>query len=562
MRRSILLYLFGITIPALVLLYLGLQSVERQQQAIAGLAESNRLLAAEKLADRLQKRSRDLALACLQHSESGCEIATHFFTFSGGRLISPRVRSLTHSNPALLPPAFHQAEILEIQQHRVEEALTAYRAVHLSAVPASLKALTLNRMARCLDKLQRKSEAQSAWRQLLREYGILYDPAGRPYSLTARFELGLTEGIYEELIQYRWDLSAELFDFYLNRLNRAPPAGNRFEFARELEEHFQPAALLREGEIYSFALPQSRVLYRAEKPGLIHGLSVNSTWVQNTLIPALRRELNLPEVATPQSNRDLWIYGGTTAFVLAIMLLGVVFVIRDARREVRMSRLRADFVSGVSHELKTPLTLIRLYGETLLHGSDFPESERRGFCEIITRESERLSLLVQKVLSFSSIDRGDKVYSLQTGDLAAVIASIVEVYRKYLERAGFEVDARLIDELPEMRFDAGAVSQAVVNLLENAVKYSGDSKYIGIRLHADAGNAVFEVEDRGIGIPPAERGKIFQRFYRSPNGAGKGGYGLGLFLVRHIMDAHLGRVEVESEPGVGSLFRLIFPVTA
>ena len=166
------------------------------------------------------------------------------------------------------------------------------------------------------------------------------------------------------------------------------------------------------------------------------------------------------------------------------------------------------------------------------------------------------------MLSFSRIDRGEKVYSLEAGDLAGVIASIVEVYRKYLERAGFEVHARMSEQLPEIRFHADAVAQAVVNLLENAVKYSGESKFIGIRLHADADTAVFEVEDRGIGISPSERVKIFQRFYRSPNGAGKGGYGLGLFLVRHIMDAHLGRVEVESEPGVGSLFRLVFPVRA
>jgi two-component system phosphate regulon sensor histidine kinase PhoR len=353
----------------------------------------------------------------------------------------------------------------------------------------------------------------------------------------------------------------------MNRLNRTPPADNRFEFARELEEHFQPATPLREGEIYSYTLPHAQVLYRAKQPGRssllqITGLSVNSNWIERTLTPALRRELNLPEAAEPQSNRELWIYGGTTAVVIAVLLLGVVLVIRDARREVRMSRLRADLVSGVSHELKTPLTLIRLYGETLLDGGDFPENERREFCGIIIRESERLSLLVQKVLSFSRIDRGEKIYSLQTGDLAAVIASVVEVYRKYLERAGFEVDARLIEQLPDVRFDADAVSQAVVNLLENAVKYSGQSKFIGIRLHAAAGSAVFEVEDRGIGIPPAERGRIFQRFYRSPNGSGKGGYGLGLFLVRQIMDAHLGRVEVESEPGAGSLFRLVFPVTA
>jgi len=561
MRRSILLYLFGIVTPALVLLYLGLQSVDRQRQAIATLGESNRVLAAEKLASRVQQRSRELTAECLKQG-TGCEIAAHFFNFADGRLTSPRVRSIVPSDPAILQPAFLQAESLELQERRLDDAVNAYRALYKSSGPVPLKAFALSRVARCLDKLHRKAEALSAWQQLLRDYGNVYDPAGRPYSLTARFELGQIEGIFDELIQYRWNLSAEQFDYYMSRLNRTAPAGNRFEFARELEEHFQPAAPLREGEIYSFALPHGQVMYRAEQPGHLKGLSVNSRWIEETLTPALRRELNLPQVGEPQSNRELWIYGGTMALVVAVLLLGVVFVIRDARREVRMSRLRADFVSGVSHELKTPLTLIRLYGETLLHGGDFPENERRDFCEIITRESERLSLLVQRVLSFSSIDRGEKAYTLQTGDLAAVIAGIVEIYRNYLERSGFEVEARLIEELPDIRFDAEAVSQAVVNLLENAVKYSGESKFIGIRLRADAGNAVFEVEDRGIGISPAECGKIFQRFYRSPNGAGKGGYGLGLFLVRHIMDAHLGRVEVESEPGVGSLFRLVFPVAA
>jgi two-component system phosphate regulon sensor histidine kinase PhoR len=113
-----------------------------------------------------------------------------------------------------------------------------------------------------------------------------------------------------------------------------------------------------------------------------------------------------------------------------------------------------------------------------------------------------------------------------------------------------------------VRFDSTALSQAVVNLLDNAVKYSGENRELAVRLDAENGCVTFEVEDHGLGIAPAEQERIFKRFYRVSNGSGKGGYGLGLFLVRHIMDAHGGRIEVDSEPGRGSRFRLMFPKVA
>ncbi|MEO0250409.1 MAG: two-component regulator propeller domain-containing protein, partial [candidate division WOR-3 bacterium] len=206
----------------------------------------------------------------------------------------------------------------------------------------------------------------------------------------------------------------------------------------------------------------------------------------------------------------------------------------------RANRLQADFVSGVSHELKTPLTLIRLYGETLLYGENFSEEERRSYYQIITRESERLTQLIDKVLDFSRIDRGQKQYHLRVGDLGPVIARTVEIYGQYLRRQGFSVHAELATNLPPVLFDADAVSEAVLNLMDNAAKYSGESTYIGVRLWACQDRVIVEVEDHGIGIPQSEQDKIFQQFYRASNGAGQGGYGLGLFLVKHIMEAHSG----------------------
>ena len=130
-----------------------------------------------------------------------------------------------------------------------------------------------------------------------------------------------------------------------------------------------------------------------------------------------------------------------------------------------------------------------------------------------------------------------------------------------MEHAGFHLCCRLPDALPAVRFDAAALSQALVNLLDNAVKYSGTSRDVAISVALHGDTIVIEVSDQGIGIPASEQLRVFERFYRVPNATAKGGYGLGLFLVRHIAEAHGGRAEVDSEPGGGSCFRLILPTS-
>jgi ligand-binding sensor domain-containing protein/signal transduction histidine kinase len=224
------------------------------------------------------------------------------------------------------------------------------------------------------------------------------------------------------------------------------------------------------------------------------------------------------------------------------------------------NRRRADFVSGVSHSLKTPLTLIRLYGETLLYGDEFSVEGRRGFYQIIIRESERLTHLVHNVLDFSRIDRDVKQYSFQEGDLASIVRESVDVYAQHLRRAGFTIEVDLAADLPSIRLDAASLAEVVLNLLDNAAKYCNGRKHISVRLRLETPNAVLEVEDQGIGIPDSEQERIFEQFYRGPNAAAKGGYGLGLFLVKNIMGAHGGMIEVKSQAGQGSTFRLVFPL--
>ena len=563
--RAVAIYLAAIVAPALVLLYLGLQSLDRRRETVRALELSNRRLSEERLAAEIESRVRRTLQACLDLPNDPCRpAAQHRFLMDNGEVLSPRLHAPPPRNPDGLPAIFELAEDHELRQGLVADAASEYEhAIELATSPP-VKALALSRLARCYARLGRTDAARRAWTELMQKYADLYDPSHRPYSLLARLELGRTEGLDRELIAGRWDLSAEQFDYFFSRLHQNPPAGNSFDFGRELQEHFRHVGPLRPGEIYSATLPSWRVYYGLT-PGAstrLAGVALNSDWVHRTLAPQVRREFGIPEHWPEIDRSGLWTYGGVTLLVVGTLVLGIILLLRDVSRDFAANQLRADFVSGVSHELKTPLTLIRLYAETLLHGHDFEPAERRGFYEIIARESERLHHLIDKVLNFSRIERGEKDYNLQPGDLTSAVRSTVEAYRHFLERGGFTVEAAFEPAVPAVRFDENAVAQAIINLLDNAVKYSGDAKFVGIRLGASDSQVYFEIEDHGIGIPPADQQRIFDKFYRATPASGSGGYGLGLFLVRHVMRAHGGEVQVESRPGHGSRFRLVFPVMA
>jgi len=540
-RRAILIYVATIVAPACGLVWLGVQSFERQRQALATLT-------AEKLAAEMEAVLHTAAERALTlHSHPA---AKYFFRIEHGMVVSP---ALYAPPPLPIPREFLEAERQE-DMNRPDLALESYRKLLAAHQHASL---ALSRVARCLAKLGRQEEARAAWRTLAASYPDERDPFHRPYGIVAAIESGDTAGLYDRIAAGRWELSADQAEYFLTQIDpqRTTPYLEQFRFARDLSEQFRPPSALHEGEIYNYSFGAWRIFYRVEAGDALSGFVLNQDWVNRTLKPQIEHALGF----TDTSGQGLRIYGGAIALVLVVLSAGVVLLLRDIAREARTNRLRSDFVSSVSHELKTPITLIRLYSETLLRPDAFREEDRDGFYSIIVRESERLGRLVDRILTFSRVERGDQVYTLEEGDIAPVIARVVEDYREYLERAGFRLERALAPSAPPVRFDSGALSQAVVNLLDNAVKYSGDSREIAVRLSTENGCVAFEVEDHGLGIPATERERIFGRFYRVPNGSGKGGYGLGLFLVRHIMDAHGGRVDVESEPGRGSRFRLMFP---
>ncbi len=243
-----------------------------------------------------------------------------------------------------------------------------------------------------------------------------------------------------------------------------------------------------------------------------------------------------------------------------VLILSAWVVYRNIKREMELSRLKSDFVSNVSHELKTPLSLIRMFAETLEMGRARSERKKKEYYHIIRQETERLTHLVNNLLNFSRMEAGKKQYQLEMANLNTVVEKVLKNYRVHLQEQGFDVSLRLSEDLPETAVDAESISEALLNLLDNAVKYSNSRKFIAIKTGVDQGDLFLEVEDHGIGIAPEQHDKIFDKFYRVSTGLvhNTKGSGLGLTLVRHIMEAHGGDVIVKSRPGEGSCFRLVF----
>jgi signal transduction histidine kinase len=279
-------------------------------------------------------------------------------------------------------------------------------------------------------------------------------------------------------------------------------------------------------------------------PGLILGIKLHGTTIANISSHFLR-----------------------TAYLIlgALSLLmggGMLLAYRNVARELALAKLKSDFVSNVSHELRTPLALIRLYAETLELGRIANPGKRQEYYEIIRKESERLTSLINNILDFSRIESGKKEYNFRETDVADLVRGTLESYRFEIEQNGFQFEQKIDNDLPQVSVDREAIARSLLNLVNNAVKYSATEKYLGVNLYRHSGGVNLEVVDHGIGIPAKEQPKIFDEFYRvcDPLVHDTKGSGLGLSLVRHIVQAHGGEVAVESEPGHGSKFIITLPL--
>jgi signal transduction histidine kinase len=251
--------------------------------------------------------------------------------------------------------------------------------------------------------------------------------------------------------------------------------------------------------------------------------------------------------------------------ILSLMIIGgLVLTKHIVGKEMALARLKSDFVSNVSHELRTPLALIRLYAETLELGRISTPEKKHQYYRIIRKESERLTALINNILDFSRIEAGRKEYEFRDTDIAELVSNTLDTYRYQIEQQGFALEENIDTSLPAVRVDREAIARAFVNLVNNALKYSNDDKFLGVKLYRENGVVKLEVADHGIGIERRDQSKIFEKFYRAgdPLVHNTKGSGLGLSLVRHITHAHGGAIAVESIPGKGSRFIMTLPLAS
>jgi signal transduction histidine kinase len=248
------------------------------------------------------------------------------------------------------------------------------------------------------------------------------------------------------------------------------------------------------------------------------------------------------------------------AAAIAGMLAAGWFVVRTVRRELRVAQLKSDFLSTVTHELKTPLTSIRMFVETLSEGRFQDEEERKEYLGVISRETERLSELIQRVLDLARLEgKGEDVLKRDPTDVSALLRETADLFRLRMDDDRTELRVEVEDGLGTHAIDPAATREVVLNLLSNALKYGG--RHILLRARARDGGVTIAVEDDGIGISESDQARVFEKFYRANDTLARDaeGSGLGLALVREIARAHGGRVTVRSRPGEGSVFAVTLP---
>ncbi|MBK7631066.1 MAG: HAMP domain-containing histidine kinase [Ignavibacteriales bacterium] len=247
--------------------------------------------------------------------------------------------------------------------------------------------------------------------------------------------------------------------------------------------------------------------------------------------------------------------------LLLVLIAAVWFVYRSVKKELEFAQAKADFVSNVSHELRTPLALISMFAETLEMDRVKTEDKKKEYYSIISHESNRLGKIVNTILNFSKMEAGKRKFILAEEDLNEIVIHVYQNYSYHLYNKGFEFEYEPGIDIPKVSIDREAVSEAIVNLIDNAVKYSNETKFIKMIIGNENGYVFIEIIDKGIGISEEDQKKVFDKFYRVSSGLvhTTKGTGLGLSLVKQLMDAHKGKVVLKSIIGEGSSFKLLFP---
>jgi signal transduction histidine kinase len=268
------------------------------------------------------------------------------------------------------------------------------------------------------------------------------------------------------------------------------------------------------------------------------------------------------EVFDKAADRQIAIYIWTGALVILLILVIAAFAARAIGRQIRLNKMKNDFIATVSHELKTPLASMRVLVDTLLEGNIKDETQTEEYLRLTAKENERLSRMIDNFLTFSRMERNKKAFEIIPANPVAIANDAVEVVRTKYATHKCQFTTDITSKLPEIAADHDAMVTVVVNLLDNACKYTGEHKQVSLKVFAEKGCVCFAVSDNGIGIARRHIRKIFDSFYQVDNSLARKaeGCGLGLSIVKFIVDAHKGKISVDSKPGKGSTFTVRLPI--
>lgn len=586
--RQVVFFALAVLAPAGMMVAVGVALMQRESELAIRRAEDARTFMARQVGDSL--------FADLEHSYLFVSDAREGarYTDSRPRLLilgSHESRSFRSSLDAAVEPMdpdlrrfLRQTELAETAGNP-GASLRAYRSRIVRAAGAE-RGFLQQRIARAYARTNQTEAAEAAWLELFRLPSELRDEFGVPFAYYGADQLADTDTaevqprLNQDLQANHW-LSVMGLTF-LADLSPDPEALNALREEHTLARSVENVAPPRGAALWQLD-PTSRWLVRTESsdtarvaairidslqalyPSLLAGVEVGipdseSERLLTPYFPYLVATLQ-PDATTPPGNQNRFFLIGLVAF-LGLTVFGGYLLWRDVRRESRLSALRARFVSSVSHELRTPLTSIRLFAESMRSDGSTDDAERDKGLGIIAGESERLTRMLNNVLSTSQIEQGRMTYRREPGNVATVARRAADAMQYEFRPKGVELSVET--EATPALLDADAIEQAVINLLSNALKYGASGGKVELTCHRNGTRAILSVTDHGPGIPADEHESVFEQYYRASaeNGSKTTGAGLGLSLVKHIVEGHEGAVHLASTPGEGTTVTIEIPLDA
>jgi signal transduction histidine kinase len=577
--RQVVFFALAVLVPAAMMVAVGVALMQKESELAGRRAVDSRTLVARQVGDSL---FANLELAYSRAGEAPLNerySETRPAVLILGRHEAGSFRSRAEVNGSAVARDFDRfmGETERAESSKGSGAsLSAYRS-RLTRTTDSVEIGYLNqRIGRALLKTGRASESAPAWRELLGLSSTIHDDFEVPFAYYGAKELIEAESsrvatrLAQDLRENRWISGTGLAS--LADLAPASPELTGLQEEHTLARYAADLPPPRGAALWQLDAT-SRWLVRTEATdtALVAAIRIDSL---RALYPSLLEDVQVgiqesedehlltpyfpylvatvqPDAVALPGNQNRFFLIGLVAF-LGLTVFGGYLLWRDIRRESRLSALRARFVSSVSHELRTPLTSIRLFAESMRSDGSTDDAERDRGLGIIAGESERLTRMLNNVLSTSQIEQGRMTYRRESGNLGTVVRRAADAMQYEFAPKGVEL--KVETEATPALLDADAIEQAVINLLSNALKYGASGGVVELDCRRNGTRAFVSVTDRGPGIPAEEQDAVFERYYRAAaeNGSKTTGAGLGLALVKHIVEGHDGTVSLESEPGQGT----------